>query len=404
MIEIILETSKRLIDAVPEGMHRFLFDAFSMEERLNGLVGPRGVGKTTLLLQYLREKRGAPGEAVYAAADHIFFNRTGLLEFVRELHLHDGTKFFVFDEVHKYSGWEQELKNIYDSFPEVHVAFSGSSSLARQRGRHDLSRRAALSHLPGLSFREFLNFRTGAAHACITFEDLLANPSGISGELARIPRVAGLFRDYLASGYYPFFLEGGGHFFEKLRAVVEKSIHEDIAANYSLRTESLPNFKRMLAFLATIPPGGVNIHKMATNLGIDDKTVAHYLEILQETGLVRPVSAGARGHGALRRTGKVYLDNTSLMHAVCEGLGQVVDLGTLRELFFVQSVENAGLKVQLSGKGGDFQIGENLFEVGAANKRRGQLPATDSNEFVVKDGILVGGRRTIPLYLFGFLY
>jgi len=404
MIEIILETSKRLIDAVPRDIHRFLFDAFSMEERLSGLVGPRGVGKTTLLLQYLREKHGATGESVYASADHIFFNRTGLLEFVRELHLHDGTRFFVFDEVHKYSGWEQELKNIYDSFPEVHVAFSGSSSLALQRGRHDLSRRAIMSRLPGLSFREFLNFRTGSAHASIKFEDLLGNSSGISGEVARIPRVAGHFRDYMASGYYPFFLEGGGHFFEKLRAVVEKSIHEDITANYSLRTESLPNFKRILAFLATIPPGGVNIHKMATNLGIDDKTVAHYLEILQETGLVRPISEGVRGHGVLRRNGKVYLDNTSLMNAVCEGLGQEVDLGTMRELFFVQSAENAGLKVELSGKGGDFFIGENLFEVGGVNKRRGQLPATGGKEFVVKDGILVGGRGTIPLHLFGFLY
>ena len=404
MIEILLENSKRLMDRVPQLSYRFLFESFSMDERLVGVVGPRGVGKTTMLLQYLRERHGAPGEAVYATADHIFFNRMGLFEFARALHLNEGTRFFVFDEVHKYPGWEQELKNIHDSFPDLHVAFSGSSSLALQRGRHDLSRRAAVSWLPGLSFREYLNFRTGSAHKKILFEDLLADPAGVGGELAGIPRLAGHFREYLSVGYYPFFLEGGGHFFEKLRAVLEKMVHEDIAGNYSLRTESLPNFKRILAFLATIPPGGVNVHKVATNLGIDDKTVSHYLEILRETGLVRTVSIGTRGHGMLRRTGKVYLDNSSLLHAVCEGLGQPVDEGTVRELFFVQSLENAGRQVHLSGRGGDFEIGENVFEVGGANKRRGQLLKTGAKGFVVKDGILVGGRGTIPLHLFGFLY
>ena len=404
MIDFLRETSRRLIESVPIGKHRFLFDRFSMDGRLSGVIGPRGVGKTTLLLQFLRQKQGRPSEAFYASADHLFFNRCSLLEFVREVYVREETKYFVFDEVHKYHGWHQELKNIYDSYPDVHVAFSGSSSMALQQGGYDLSRRVVMHQLPGLSFREYLNFVTGATHGCVSLDAILENPAAVSAEVAKIPRLLGYFEDYLARGYYPFVFEGGEFFYEKLRAVLEKTIHEDISGYYSLRTENLGYFKKMLAFLATVPPGGVNIHKLATNLGIDDKTVGHYLTILKETGLLRQVEADARGHGILRRAGKFYLDNTTLHHAVCEGLGQAIDLGTVRELFFVQSTGNAKLEARLSGAGGDFQICGNLFEVGGANKRRKQLPGDSENEFVVKDGILAGSRRTIPLHLLGFLY
>jgi len=404
MIDFLRETSQRLIESVPIGMHRFLFNRFSMDERLSGVMGPRGVGKTTLLLQYLREKQGHHGEAFYASADHIFFNRCSLVEFVREVYVREGTKVFVFDEVHKYRGWQQELKNIHDSYPDVRVAFSGSSSMALQQGGYDLSRRVVKHQLPGLSFREYVNFVTGADHGCISLDAMLENPASVTEEVSKIPRLLGYFEEYLARGYYPFVLEGEEFFYEKLRAILERTIHEDIAAYYSLKTENLGYFKKILAFLATVPPGGVNIHKLATNLGIDDKTVGHYLSILQETGLLRQVEAEARGHGILRRTGKFYLDNTTLHHAVCEGLGQSIELGTVRELFFVQSTRNAGFETRLSDAGGDFQIGANLFEVGGANKRRKQLPGASENEFVVKDGILVGSRRTIPLHLLGFLY
>jgi predicted AAA+ superfamily ATPase len=234
-----------------------------MKDRLTGVIGPRGVGKTTLLLQYLREQHGAPGEAFYASADHIFFNRCSLLEFVREVNAHEGTKYFVFDEIHKYLNWQQELKNIHDSFPDVHIAFSGSSSMALQQGGYDLSRRLVMHRLPGLSFREYLNFLTGAKHRTISLDALLDDPGAVSVDIARIPRLLGHFEEYLARGYYPFVLEGTDHFYEKLRSVLEKTIHEDIAGYYALKTENLAYFKKILTFLATIPPGGINIHKLA---------------------------------------------------------------------------------------------------------------------------------------------
>jgi predicted AAA+ superfamily ATPase len=404
MIDLLLETSRRLMASAPVGKHRFLFEKFAMNERLTGLIGPRGVGKTTLLLQYLRENHGRPGEAIYASADHLFFNRFSLLEFVREVHVRQGVRYFVFDEIHKYRGWQQELKNIHDSFPEVRVAFSGSSNMALQQGGYDLSRRVVMHRLPGLSFREYLNFVTGATHGRMSLEAILDDPAAASEEISKIPRLLGFFEDYLAWGYYPFVFEGKEFFYEKLRSVLDKTIHEDIAAYYPLKTENLGFFKKILAFLATVPPGGVNIHKVATNLGIDDKTVGQYLKILQETGLLRLAEMEGRGHSILRRVGKFYLDNTTLHHAVCQGLGQSVDVGTARELFFLQSLENAGHPVRLSLLKSDFQVAGNLFEVGGPNKRRKQLPGTSANEFVVKDGILPGSRGTIPLHVLGFLY
>lgn len=404
MIDVLRETYRRLIAETKVQSHRFLFDTFSTQDRLVGLVGPRGAGKTTLMLQHIRDRIPNPEDAFYASADHLYFNSVSLLDFVRKVHTTEGTGLFFFDEIHKYPGWAQELKNIYDSFPSLHIVFSGSSSLALTKGGYDLSRRASFYRLPGLSFREYLNFQTGTDHRPWTLETILSDSAGISEKLAQVPKLAGYFRNYLAEGYYPYVLEGGGHYYEKVRAVVEKTIFEDIATFYRLKTENLHYFRRILSFLSTIPPGDMNIHKLAASLGMDDKTAAHYLLILQETGLIRTLESGNRGHGLIRKSQKTYLDNTTLHQALCQGLGQPVEVGTVRELFFIQATQNAGHSVFYSEKGGDFRIGDTLFEVGGRNKRGAQLPKVSRREFVVKDDILIGSKNTIPLYLFGFLY
>lgn len=404
MIGILRETYRRLLAETTILSHRFLFDTFNTKERLVGLVGPRGVGKTTLMLQHIRERVSNPEEAFYVSADHIYFNNVSLLDFVRELFTTEGISLFFIDEVHKYPGWEQELKNIYDSFPTLHVVYSGSSTLALTKGGYDLSRRASIYRLPGLSFREYLNFQTGANYAAWTLETVLSDPGALSVKLAQVPKLAGYFRRYLAEGYYPYVLEGGGHYYEKVRAVLEKTVYEDIATYYRLKTENLHYFKKILSFLGTIPPGDMNVHKLGASLGVDDKTAANYLQILQETGLIRVLESGGRGHALVRKQQKTYLDNTTLHHALCHGLGQPVDVGTVRELFFMQACQNAGHSVFYTDKGGDFRIGENLFEVGGRSKRGAQLPKASRSEYVVKDDILVGSKNTIPLYLFGFLY
>jgi len=404
MIDALRETYRRLVSETSVRSHRYLFDTFTAEERLVGLVGPRGAGKTTLLLQYIRERIRVLEDAFYVSADHIYFNKSSLFEFVREVYKSDGVRLFFFDEVHKYPGWEQELKNIYDSFPSVRVVFSGSSSLDLTKGSHDLSRRATLYHLPGLSFREYMHFLTGADHARYTLDEIMHDPAALSGKLAEVPKLTGYFQRYLKEGYYPYVFEGQAHYYEKVRSVVEKTLYEDVATYYRLKTENLHYFKKLLYFLSTIPPGDVSIHKLGASLGVDDKTVAHYLLILQETGLTRLLDAGGRGHAAVRKPQKIFLDNTTLYHALCQGLGQTVDKGTTRELFFLQATQNAGHSVSYSTQGGDFKIGNNVFEVGGKGKGRAQLPRASRSEYVVKDDILIGSKATIPLYLLGFLY
>lgn len=404
MIHILRETYQRLLAETTLQTYRFLYPTFTVSGRLVGLVGPRGVGKTTLMLQFIRDRLAKPEEAFYASADHLYFNKVSLVEFVRELVATEGTHLFFFDEVHKYAGWEQELKNIYDSFPAVSVVFSGSSSLSLTKGSYDLSRRAALYHLPGLSFREYLNLKTGANYPPVPLVSLLQDPGRVSSKLAQIPKLAGYFRQYLREGYYPYVREGGPHYFEKVRAVLEKTIYEDVATYYRLKTENLHYFKKILYYLATIPPGTLNAHKLGASLGVDDKTAMNYLVILQETGLIRMLLPHGRGHALVRKPQKTFLDNTTLYHAVCEGIGQTLDTGTVRELFFLTSAQNAGQTVFYSDHGGDFRIGDTVFEVGGHHKSFRQIPKTAPRGFVVKDDILVGSKTTIPLYLMGFLY
>jgi predicted AAA+ superfamily ATPase len=404
MIDTLRETYHRLVAATNSKKHRFLFDTFTADERLIGLIGPRGVGKTTLLLQYIREQIGHLDEAFYASADHIYFNKSSLLDFVRSMSMQEGVQLFFFDEIHKYSGWQQELKNIYDSFPAVRIVFSGSSSLDLTKGSYDLSRRATLRHLPGLSFREYLNFLTNEEYTSYSLDEILQDPAGISGKLAGIPKLLGHFHHYLEEGYYPYVFEGRTNYYDKVRSVVEKTLYEDIATYYRLKTENLHYFKKILYFLSTIPPGEICIHKLSTSLGVDDKTTASYLRILQETGLTRLLDAGERGHAVLRKPQKIYLDNTTLYHALCQGLEQPTDKGMTRELFFLQATQHAKLPVSYSTKGGDFKIRNRVFEIGGKGKGRSQLPKETREEYVVKDDILIGSKGTIPLYLFGFLY
>jgi predicted AAA+ superfamily ATPase len=246
----------------------------------------------------------------------------------------EGVKLVFIDEIHKYPNWSQELKNIYDAFLRLKLVFSGSSSIDLIGGTHDLSRRGVLYHLRGLSFREYLNFTTAAEHRVLDLASLMEDPPKIAAEFAQIPRLRAHFRKYLEAGYYPFVFEQSDRYYEQLGRAIDKTIFEDVAQHYNLKTANLHYFKKILYFPSTIPPGQLNTHKLAGNLRIDDKTTLHYLHILQSTGLVRLVHSAQRGNRLLRNPEKGYLDNTSLLHAICSELGQQVDRGTVRELFF----------------------------------------------------------------------
>ena len=393
---------KRLLDEVSLDHYRFLYEQFSLSDRLTGLVGPRGVGKTTLLLQIIKNKFTDKQNVFYFTADHIYFDKVTLYAFMEELYLSDGIDTFFIDEIHQYKNWSQEIKNIYDGFPAINIIFSGSSSLELVKGSHDLSRRAKMYYLPGMSFREYLNMQTNSQIPAIKFDDLMANHQRYDKLLLDIPRIKGHFNDYLRQGFYPFYRENPLSYHEKILEVIDKTIYEDIANFYNLKTVNLHNFKKILNFLTSVPPGTMSVHNLSKNLSIDDKTATNYLTILYETGLINLIYPLEGGNLGLRRPEKIFLNNTNLQFAIEGVIGSKIDVGTIRELFFIQALSQSGHKI-FNSKKGDYSVDGYTFEVGGKNKTTQQIKDVEKS-FLVKDDILASRSREMPLMLMGLLY
>ncbi len=403
MISYFIQTYKRLLNSIQYPHHRYLFDSFRLDSRLTGVIGPRGTGKTTLLLQYIKEKMENPDDCIYVSMDHIYFSNGLLIEFVNELLEEHGVHYFFLDEIHKYTNWNQELKNIYDAYPDVWIVFSGSSSIDLVRESHDLSRRGVLYRLEGLSFREYLLFNNVVDMAPVQLNILLNNHSDISAQTVGINKIKGHFKNYLGRGYYPFHLEGTATYHQKILRVVEKTVFEDIANFYKLKTENLHFFKRIISYLSTVPPGELNRNSIAKTLGLDHKTVQNYLNILNESGLAELVKKNKSGGGLLKQTEKIYLDNPDIYAAVSDETGFSSQLGTIREIFFIRMIQNSGHKIHYSDTG-DFEVNGLFFEIGGKNKGKKQIKGHLDQAFLVKDDILFSSRYEIPLFLFGFLY
>jgi predicted AAA+ superfamily ATPase len=403
MMNNFITTYKRLLANTRYTHHRYIYNEFNIENRLTGLIGPRGTGKTTLLLQYINEKIDNKNECIYASIDNLYFSKHFLIDFVNELYEDYGVRYYFFDEIHKYSNWNQELKNIYDSYPDIKVIFSGSSSINLIKGTYDLSRRGVLYRIGGMSFREYLLFNDIAAIDVVTLDEIIKNRDKIEEKVAGIRRIKGYFKEYLGSGFYPFYLEDEKTYHQKIIRIVEKTIYEDISNYYKLKTENLSSFKRILSYLSTIPPGELNRNSIAKNIGLDNKTIQNYLNILKETGLVELISENKSESSILKQTEKMYLDNPDLYKSIIEEIGYESKIGTIREIFFIKMLKNSGNNIYYN-KTGDFEINNTIFEIGGKNKTKKQIKNNLHNVYLVKDDILYGNRHEIPLYLFGFLY
>jgi hypothetical protein len=403
MLNNFIATYKRLLRSTNFATHRYIYPSFNINSRITGLIGPRGTGKTTLLLQFIKEKMDNQDICLYVSLDHIYFSNNKLLDFVNDLYELYGVRYFFLDEVHKYPTWEQEFKNIYDSYPDVKIVFSGSSSIDLIKGIYDLSRRGVIYRMGGLSFREYLWFNGIAQTEPIAFAALLAEKSKYEEKIGAIERIRGHFKEYLTHGYYPFALEDKAKYHQKLLNIIEKTVFEDISNFYNLKTENLPYFKRILAFVATIPPGELNKNSIAKNIGLDNKTVENFLHILHETGLIELVASDKSGSQLLRQTEKIFLDNPDMYHAIIEEIGYECSTGSIREIFFIKMIKNAQKKIYFS-RAGDFIVDDTIFEIGGKNKSLQQIKHNLDNAYLVKDDITYGNKFEIPLYLFGFLY
>lgn len=403
MNEQIIATHKRLLQATKTVHHRYLYHQFHINNRLTGLIGARGTGKTTLLLQFIKEKIPHQEEALYASLDNIHFSSQRLLDFITEMVEVEGIRYFFLDEVHKYPQWAQEIKNIYDSFPDITVVFSGSSSIDLIGGTHDLSRRGVLFRLEGMSFREYLQFCGISDTPKTDLDDLLNKTTQVESKVTNIAKLTGHFKDYLSHGYYPFFLEDIESYHQKLQRIIEKTVYEDIANHYRLKTEKLPYFKKILSYMSTIPPSELNRNNIAKNIGLDHKTIQHYLHILHETGLAELVTTHQVGNNLLKPTEKIYLNNPNIYQSIINETGHDYKIGTIRELFFIKMLKNSGHTVHYS-KTGDFIINNIIYEIGGKGKTPKQIRQASQTAYLVKDDILYSSKGVIPLYLFGFLY
>lgn len=405
-IQSIRETQHLLQNKVDLLFKRFIYQKIDFKQRLIGIVGPRGVGKTTLILQYLKQKHEQSQKALYVLADMVLLKKGDLYNLARKFYLNHGGRLICIDEIHRYVNWNQELKNIYDSLPNLKIIFSGSSSLNLIKGKGDLSRRGVIYNLPGLSFREYLIFTKKINNASVfTLNKLFKNYQNISIDLAKqIPDILKYFNAYLNSGYYPFFKETNNHqlYFQQINNIIDKTIYEDIANFYQLKTQNLITFKQILSFLATISPGEININKLANSLGKNHATISEYLSILEETGLIRFLTTSKSGHSLVRKSKKVFLDNTNLLQALNKNLGKTVQMGTKRELFVLSQLQNTGYCPAFIEKG-DFLVNDFALEIGGKNKTKEQIKKIKKS-FLALDDILIADYQKIPLYLFGFLY
>lgn len=401
MNDFLNQTYERLLDTTDLSFKRYLYNQFQ-PGRLTGIIGARGVGKTTLMLQYLKEHLAVGHNAFYFSADSIYFQHTTLVELVNDLYNLEGCRFFFIDEIHKYANWNQELKNVYDAFPDIQIIYSGSSMLDLVKGTHDLSRRAKLYYLSGMSFREYLNFSQKSNIQPIDVNALLANPQAFNN-LGLIHAVLGTFKDYLSVGYYPFLFEDSHGYYERILRVIDKIIYEDIPGYFDLKTQNLHLFKQILGFLASIPPGEVNTNNIAKNMNVAHQTIVNYLGILESVGLIQLMYPFEGGNQYLRKPQKIFLHNTTLLCAMQECIGAPVVTGGLREVYFLQAMRDAHQKMYYS-KQADYQTKTFTFEIGGKNKTGKQISGLGPSAFLVKDDILVASRQAIPLLFFGFIY
>lgn len=401
-MDTLIEIYNRLLAEMIPSYRRKFYDDFVMDNRLVGIVGGRGVGKTTFLIEYLRRNYGDSSQALYVSADNLYFVEHTLLDvvdqFVKDL---DG-RFLCIDEIHRYKNWNQELKNIYDSYPKLSIIFSGSSSIDLVKGHYDLSRRAILKTMYGFSFREFLEIKEQRSYPVLTLEEIRDKTNFYAQKLSKTPKLLGYFKEYLKEGYYPTFLKMGSYeaYCSSLRGIIDKIIYQDVSSFYSLNTANLETLKKIIYFFATSQPGSVNINRLAGSLKKDNTTIAEYIQILRDTGLLRFLIQNKQGHALVRDAEKIYMDNPNLLWALNAEIGKEPLIGILRELFVISNLQNANYHVFFS-QTGDIECDNSIFEIGGKSKTFSQLKGKKG--YLVKDDILIGDPKTIPLYLFGFL-
>ena len=389
-MEQLFEYFKRKLNETPTDLVRYKYGEIEWRGNAFGLVGPRGVGKSTMLLQHIKTQLEIKN-TLYVSADHLYFTSHTLVDLADRFYKMGGKHLFI-DEIHKYDGWSAEVKQIFDSYSDLQLVISGSSILEITKGMADLSRRVPIYEMQGLSFREYLHLFHGIKMDVVNMEKLLHHEYEIPGIDHPLP----LFHDYLRRGYYPFGSDAAYDI--ELMQVVVQTMESDIPIYLNTNVSVGRKLKQLLMVVAESVPFKPVMQKLADVTGINRNYIQDYLMYMERAGMIAQLRDAVGGIRGLGKTEKIYLDNTNLIYVLAP---KRADIGNIRETFFMNQMRIAG-DVMCSPVS-DFLVDGMTFEIGGRKKGQKQISEVN-NGYVVKDDIETGYANVLPLWAFGLLY
>ena len=366
--------------------------------RLIGIKGSRGVGKTTLILQHIKLNYSPNNTVLYVSLDDLYFTENRFYD-LADVFYKKGGRLLAVDEVHRYPNWALELKNIYDDMPNLKIIFTGSSLLHLQQAKADLSRRAVVYEMKGLSFREYLHFETNQKFPVLTLDEVMNKHIELAISIVQEIKPLAHFENYLNHGYYPFFKENVHSFHQKLAEIILTVLEVDIPQFASMPSSNIIYLKKLLKIISVSVPFKPNMNALSIRTGISLNTMKNYIQLLNDAELLQLLFVPDKGINSLNKPEKIYMNNANLMYNQGD---ENANIGNIRETFFFNQL-NALYKINAS-KESDFLVMDRFtFEIGGKNKQQKQIKEIE-NAFVVKDNIEIGSNNVIPLWLFGFLY
>ena len=396
-IRPIVEFYHSKLSQVSLDFKRYLYPQINWDSSVIGIMGERGVGKTTMLLQRIKEKYANPDDTFYISLDHYWFGTHELQDLIKFMYKRGITEFYI-DEVHKYKGWSGILKTLVDELHDLRIVYTGSSLLEIDNAKVDMSRRQTPYTLKGMSFREYLEYDGILKINAVTLEELLANHVPIAMDIVSKTKVLVAIDTYLHTGVYPFYRDAGKDFLVRLKEVVDTVIESDLPAVEKITYDTGDKCKKLLMIIAENVPLQPNVDKLATSLGTTRDTLLKLLYKLDKAEILELLTVELKSYKKLVNPEKIYLGNTNLMYA----LSPKIEIGTLRETFFIDQCASVGT-VQMPPKGDFLVNGKYLFEVGGEGKTFDQI-ADIPNSYLAVDGIETGYGARIPLWMFGLLY
>ena len=376
---------------------RYLYHKINWDARVNGIKEERGVGKTTMLLQRIKEKYSNPDDTFYISLDHFWFRTHELQDLVEFMYRRGITEFYI-DEVHKYKDWSIILKNLVDEHDDLRIVYTGSSLLEIDNAKVDMSRRQTPYTLKGMSFREYMEYEGIMKMNAVPLEELLNNHVSIAMDISANTKILVAFESYLRTGVYPFYKDAGQDFLVRLKEVVDTVIESDLPAVEKITFDTIEKCKKLLMIIAENVPLQPNVERWAASWGTSRYTLLELLYKLDKAEILELLTVELKSYKKLVNSEKIYLGNTNLMYA----LSPKIEVGTLRETFFIDQFASVGT-VQMPTKG-DFLVNDKyLFEVGGEGKSFEQI-ADLPTSYLAIDGIETGYGARVPLWLFGLLY